>query len=536
MGKVSRDAVIVRSAAGSKQAIHFGATDRPLFGFYHPPRAAWRDACVVFCNPHGTDQARSERTYRRLAERLAAAGFPCLRFDLFGTGDSGGDEWSPGLVRAWRDDIGVAIEELRSRSGASRVVLVGLRLGATLACVEAAERGDVESLVLWSPCASGPAYVTDTTKLHKVYARIEPHLARAPRPRADGEEALGTFLPRALVDELSHLDLGDVTRKPARRTLVIDGGGFPEKDALVERLRGLGAEPELRAYPGHKFLVTVPHRALLPENVIESIVGWLEAAHPTVAGAPAGADRPSGVAPFGERALVFGDAHPLFGVLTPADPSGAKAGKHPIVMASAGTLNRTGPHRTYVKMARRWAKLGFDVLRMDLSGIGDSPVAPGAVENVTYPPSGVEDIGMAFRALGADRSIVLGLCSGGDYAFQLGAEVPKVAGAWMLNPRTFCVLDLAAVESGAPPTTSVDEVPRRLGGMAERGVDTLLLVSRNDPGVAYVDKHAAKEMGALEGVTGFRRVDLDGADHALTPAGIQDVVSDLLTEHLTSRH
>jgi hypothetical protein len=107
-----------------------------------------------------------------------------------------------------------------------------------------------------------------------------------------------------------------------------------------------------------------------------------------------------------------------------------------------------------------------------------------------------------------------------------------------VNPRTFCVLDLAAVETGdgAPPSAPVNDVPRTLRRMAERGVDTLLLVSRNDPGVAYVDAHAADEMRALADVHGFRRVDIDGADHAFTPVDAQERVSDLLTEHLVSRY
>jgi hypothetical protein len=102
-----------------------------------------------------------------------------------------------------------------------------------------------------------------------------------------------------------------------------------------------------------------------------------------------------------------------------------------------------------------------------------------------------------------------------------------------LNPRTFCVLDLAAVESGVPPAAPVDEVPRELRKMADRGVDTLLVVSRNDPGVAYVDAHAGREMGALTGIPGYERVDLDGADHSFTPVVAQIRVSDLLTSHLT---
>ena len=127
----------------------------------------------------------------------------------------------------------------------------------------------------------------------------------------------------------------------------------------------------------------------------------------------------------------------------------------PIILASAGTVHRIGPHRLYVALARRWAALGFHVLRLDLSGIGDSPAADDGVENVTYPRDGFLDLGEAMDwladAASAERFIVAGLCSGGDFAFQMGLRDPRVAGAVILNPRTFCVNDLAQVETGNPP-------------------------------------------------------------------------------------
>jgi len=536
-GGASVDPIEIRAAGGRKQPIHFGAPDRALFGFYHPPKEGpWRAAGVVLCNPIGTDQTRSDRTYRHLAERLSAAGFACLRFDLFGTGDSAGDEFFPGIVRAWVDDVRAASEELRARSGARTIALVGLRLGATLALMQAAEQGDVDSLVLWNPCVSGAAFVSEVTKLHKLYLRIEPQMAGARPASADGEEALGCFLPRGLVEELSRIDLLQTARRPARRTLVVDGGNVPGQGALVARLNDLGASPQLQMHPGHKFLITVSHRSLVPDEAIDSVVAWLAEGHPMSMGSDAPRPCEPGSAPFRERPLLFGNGRPLFGILTPADPARARPSRPPIVMTNAGCVNRVGPHRMYVKMARRWAQLGFDVLRVDLSGIGDSPVVPGERENLTYPVSALADLGEAMRTFGGRQVIIAGLCSGGDYAFQLGASDAPLAGAWLLNPRTFCVLDLAAVESGVPPASPVDDVPRSLRKMADRGVDTLLIVSRNDPGVAYVDVHAAVEMHALVGTPGFQRVDLDGADHSFTPVVAQKRVSDLLTEHLAARY
>ncbi len=529
----------IGTASGRKQAIYFGAEGRPLFGFYHPPKdGPWRGVGVVLCPPIGTDRTRSDRTYRHLAERLAEAGFACLRFDLFGTGDSGGDESAPGLLQAWLDDVGLAVQELRQRSGATAVSLVGLRLGATLAMVYAAERGEVDSLVLWSPYISGAAAVSEVTKLHKLYLRLDPELADATPTRGDGEEALGMLLPRALIGELSKVDLLKTTRAPARRTLFIDGGNVQGRDALMAHLAELGAAAELRSHPGHKFLITVSHRAALPDEILDSVLGWLKDVYPASVPPRPTAPRPQARSPAGERPLRLGERHPLFGILTPAHPERARPDRPPILVLNAGCVNRSGLHRMHVGMARRWAALGFDVLRLDLSGIGDSPVSPGAKENLTYPPSGFEDIADAIRALGSQRVVVVGHCSGGDYAFQLGARDPNVAAVCMLNPRTFCVLDLTAVEGGegAPATESVADVPRTLRQMSERGVETLLLVSRNDPGVAYVDTHAGDAMRALGEVPRFRRINITGADHAFTPVEAQRRVSDALTEHLLARY
>ena len=533
---MSLEPLEIRTATGRKRPIYFAAGDRWLFGFYHPPReGAWRGVGVVLCNPIGTDQTRSDRVYRHLAEQLAAAGFACLRFDLSATGDSGGAELRGGLVQTWLDDLEAAGAELRRLSGATKTALVGLRLGATLAMTQAAERGGVDSLVLWNPCISGPTFVAEVTKLHKLYTRIEPHLAMAPPPRAEGEEALGCFLPRAFIDDLSRLDLLQ-TKRPASRTLVIDGGNLPGRDALVARLRELGASPELRAHPGHKFLVTVSHRSLVPQDVLDAIVAWLSEAYPADVKEPPREQAPARPARASEQAVVFGDAHPLFGILTPADPARAKPDRPVIVLSNAGCVNRAGPHRMYVTMARRWAAMGFDVLRVDLSGIGDSPAVVGVDENVNYPPSALDDLRQAMAGRAGRRFIVAGLCSGGDFAFQLGMHDPRVAAAWLLNPRTFGVLALTAVEAGTPPTHPVDEVPRSLRGMAERGVDTLLVVSRNDPGVAYVDAHAAAEMHSLASVPAFHRADIEGADHSFTPAALQEDVIDLLTRRLEALH
>src|SRR3954447_24085767 len=114
-----------------KVPLYFGAPERPLLRFYHPPSGASRRVAVLLCAPIGDDLMRAHRPFRHLAEALAAAGFPVMRFDFDGEGDSAGDSRDPDRVATWRADIGRAAAELRALSGIDQLALVGLKLGAT---------------------------------------------------------------------------------------------------------------------------------------------------------------------------------------------------------------------------------------------------------------------------------------------------------------------------------------------------------------------------------------------------------------------
>src|SRR5215831_2255879 len=123
--------------------IYFGPPGRQRFGLYHHPTpgSTSRALGVVLCNPVGDDLIRAHRTLRHMAEDLAAAGLPVLRFDFDGTGDSAGDERDPGRVAAWREDVKLAVGEIKQRAGVDRIALVGLKLGGTLAAVAAEAMG-----------------------------------------------------------------------------------------------------------------------------------------------------------------------------------------------------------------------------------------------------------------------------------------------------------------------------------------------------------------------------------------------------------
>ena len=98
---------------------------------------------------------RGHRIFRVLAARLAREQSAVLRFDYHATGDSPGDD-EAGDLAGWTQDVGVALRELVARSGVTRVVCVGARLGATLALRgAAASLGETARLVLWDPVVDG---------------------------------------------------------------------------------------------------------------------------------------------------------------------------------------------------------------------------------------------------------------------------------------------------------------------------------------------------------------------------------------------
>src|SRR5260221_4633500 len=131
------------SSAQKTLLFYFRSSDKPLFGCYHEPSASRLRSCgILICQPIGHEYVNAHRALRQLAVRLAEAGFPVLRFDYYGCGDSSGNTEDASILQ-WSADISAAISELRRRTGLFRVCMVGLRLGGALATLVAAEPGDL---------------------------------------------------------------------------------------------------------------------------------------------------------------------------------------------------------------------------------------------------------------------------------------------------------------------------------------------------------------------------------------------------------
>ena len=186
--------------------VYFESSGARLFGIYHAAgRAPSRRVAVLICPPFGHEYIRAHRSLRQLANGLSERGHHVLRFDYYGCGDSAGDAADTD-VHQWLADITAAIDELKEIARVTRVCLVGLRLGATMAAVVAAARDDVEAVFLWDPVENGGNFLAELEDLQRRWLHGRPgshHFARG----SSVAELIGFAVPSRMRQSIAALRL-----------------------------------------------------------------------------------------------------------------------------------------------------------------------------------------------------------------------------------------------------------------------------------------------------------------------------------------
>jgi alpha-beta hydrolase superfamily lysophospholipase len=467
------------------RALYFGPAGEESFGWLHGvPRDAEAVALgVVLCSTLGRKEVCSHRLIRRLAMDLAKAGVPVLRFDYPGTGDSStpsdgaaaddgvlqrlsaeastaseGDLAHPG---AWVASIGHAIETLKQACGIPEVCLIGLDAGVLLACEAARGRADVAGLIGMAPVVKGRAWLREQRAFGMRAAQAEGGTSTA----ALLESGSHAFSVQALA-ELGRMDLQAITTPPAPEVLVLERDDRPgSTSAWVEHLRMLGAQVEYGSLAGYEALMAPTYESVLPEASIRHAVDWVRV---RVAQRQPGASRPPALPsllqrsppqatgsdtlylPTGqvgeltvtETSCVLDPDIGLQGILTlPPRQTGLPAPTRAVVMLPAGADRRIGQGRMYVRLARRLAANGIAALRLDISGIGDSPARPGCKEDVVYTPEALQDVDKAVRyvrdVLGIPNISLVGYCSGSYNALKAAIAQTPVQSLVLVNQLVF---------------------------------------------------------------------------------------------------
>jgi alpha-beta hydrolase superfamily lysophospholipase len=225
------------------------------FGWHHRAAGASRhDTCAVVCPALAPEYTRSHRSLRHLAETLAGSGIPALRFDYHGTGDSPGDDFDPDRWSTWKGNVRDIARQARELTGRSRVCVIGLRLGATVAAAAAAEEA-VELLVLWAPCVTGRGYLRELRAM--TLGQGQP---------ADFFESAGAVYSPQTVASLEEVDLAGMDWKS--RMLVVT------RDDLASNVP-FQAETVVGA--GYAGMMAEHQFTVVPEAAIAAIVQWISA-------------------------------------------------------------------------------------------------------------------------------------------------------------------------------------------------------------------------------------------------------------------
>ena len=268
----------------------FSSGPRRLYGFLHEPRAteaplAIAPAVVVFVHPFMEERQDAHPFLRSLAGQVSARGLWAMRFDLHGCGDSEG-EWEDSTVASWLEDIRAACDFARAQSGVERVILCGLRFGASLAAL--ADVGPARvPLALIQPVVKGVAYSMDMLRAYLAAEMVLTKKAGVTRDAlverlrlGQTVNVFGYHLTAAQFDGIRAVDLMPALTAYPARSLVIDVVKTPtarasnELTALAAAM-GPGATLARGVEPQPLYVEGKVHLTRA-EQVELALLGWLE--------------------------------------------------------------------------------------------------------------------------------------------------------------------------------------------------------------------------------------------------------------------
>ncbi|MFZ1868382.1 MAG: alpha/beta fold hydrolase, partial [Steroidobacteraceae bacterium] len=140
-----------------------------------------------------------------------------------------------------------------------------------------------------------------------------------------------------------------------------------------------------------------------------------------------------------ERSVFLGQDQAVFGVLT--TPHGDENRRRAVILLNMGADHHVGASRAYVSLARRWARRGYYVLRLDLAGLGDSQTRPERRDNDVFPPDALEDVRAAIDFMIGQYEIrevsLAGLCAGAYHALRAAVAGMPLHRVLMVNPQNY---------------------------------------------------------------------------------------------------
>lgn len=229
---VSAEFVALSQAPYRMESFYFGESER-LYGNYRPANQPQQKPAILICPAFGSEWIRAHFVMRKVTQRLVDLGYPVMRFDFFGVGDSLGDQ-SQASMRDWEQDLHAASEELRRRAGTNEIIGIGVRWGGSLLRKYGAACG-IDRQILWDPIISGQYHLDKLRASHRLLRKynrsIFPVLYRP--AQIEGEELLGFHYSAAVIAALPTFSIVD---QLSTSTHIVDSLGYPDISAQWQAL------------------------------------------------------------------------------------------------------------------------------------------------------------------------------------------------------------------------------------------------------------------------------------------------------------
>ena len=274
----------------NERPVRFGSQNGLIGVLTSPPEPLDGRPGVILLNAGLLYRVGPNRLYVNIARRLAGMGYPCLRFDMSGVGDSELQEGDLLYIERSTQDTRLAMDYLHETVGTDRFVLMGLCTGAFSAFRSALVDERVSGCVL----LDGYAYPTFRSRLRHYLPRAFElkrwtgylgrrfGLAPASGVGSDDRDAMIVFENEIVPRDRFGRELGTLLERGTDLFMVYTGLGplafnyegqihdaFPELD--------LHGRASIRYYPDADHTFTLPGNRL---RLIADVEDWMRTTHP----------------------------------------------------------------------------------------------------------------------------------------------------------------------------------------------------------------------------------------------------------------
>jgi exosortase A-associated hydrolase 2 len=147
-----------------------GKMQQNLLGFIHQPDIQQKSRGLIYLHPFAEEKNCAHSICVGVSRRLARMGYPVMRFDFTGCGDSEG-EFEKTNLDQWLQDIKDALRVFKDKTGVREVCLWGLRTGAALAMLAIRQIPEINHSILWQPVLNLNRFISQMVR-HLIIAEF----------------------------------------------------------------------------------------------------------------------------------------------------------------------------------------------------------------------------------------------------------------------------------------------------------------------------------------------------------------------------